>query len=121
MPRQTITFYDGGCPLCRKEVQHYRKIDRAHAVQWIDIDAQGDQLEDFGITQATAMTRFHVLDHEGQMQTGAAAFVALWSVLPYYRCLAKLARSMGLIPLLERLYIPFARWRLVRRRRNCPV
>ena len=121
MTQLITTFYDGGCPLCRREVQHYRRIDRARAVQWIDIVAQEDQLEDFGITRDTAMKRFHVLDQQGQMLTGADAFVTLWSVLPYYRWLARLTRSLGLIPFLERMYLPFARWRLARRRTNCPV
>jgi len=121
MPQQTITFYDGGCPLCRREVQHYRRIDHASAVQWIDIDTEGDLLEEFGITRATAMSRFHVLDQEGQMQTGAAAFVALWSALPYYRWLARFMRSLGLIPFLDRIYEPFARWRLARRCGSCTV
>lgn len=121
MPRQTITFYDGGCPLCRREIQHYRRLDRTGDVQWLDISAPGVQLEPFGITRTTAMSRFHVLDSTGRMQTGAAAFIALWSALPYYRWLAGLLRSLRLVPLLERLYVPFARWRLARRHGNCPV
>lgn len=120
MTHQVTTFYDGGCPLCRQEVQHYRRLDRDETVQWIDISAPGAQLDVFGISRATAMARFHVLDGEKQMQTGAAAFVALWSVLPYYHWLAKLVRVLGLIPFLEHLYEPFARWRLARRQRHCP-
>jgi predicted DCC family thiol-disulfide oxidoreductase YuxK len=121
MSFQTTVFYDGGCPLCRREVQHYQRIDRGCAVRWIDIDAQDTRLEHFGLTRDTAMARFHVQDREGDMQTGAAAFVALWRVLPYYRRLAGLLRSLRLVPLLEYVYEPFARWRLARRRNNCPV
>jgi predicted DCC family thiol-disulfide oxidoreductase YuxK len=121
MKNQVAMFYDGGCPLCRREVEHYRRLDRVRRVRWIDISLQRDSLEPFCLTESTAMARLHVLDGEGQMQTGAAAFVALWSELPYYRWLARFIRSFRLVPLLERLYSPFARWRLSRRRNSCPV
>lgn len=26
-PDKTTVFYDGGCPLCRREIDHYRRID----------------------------------------------------------------------------------------------
>ena len=121
MPQQIITFYDGGCPLCRREIEHYRRLDHAHVVRWIDIDAGDTGLQQFGITREVAMKRFHVMDQSGEMQTGAAAFVALWSVLPGYRWLAGLIRTLRLVPVLERCYAPFAHWRLARRRRTCPV
>ena len=121
MTDQITMFYDGGCPLCRREVGHYRRLDRARRVRWIDIDGQGEPLEPFHLTRSDAMARLHVLDRDGQMQSGAAAFVALWSALPYYRWLARFVQSLGLIPILERLYVPFARWRMSRRRKTCPV
>lgn len=114
-------FYDGGCPLCRREVHHYRRLDRAGNIGWIDINVQEGRLAAFGLTREDAMARLHVLDADGQLQTGAAAFVALWSALPYYRWLARLIRFLRLIPVLEFFYTPFARWRLGRRRSNCPV
>ena len=121
MKHKITMFYDGGCPLCRREVQHYRRLDRGRGVNWVDISVQADQLESHHLSHEAAMARLHVLDSEGQMQTGAAAFVALWSGLPYYRWLARFIRSFGLVPLLERLYAPFARWRLSRRSNSCPV
>lgn len=121
MEKPITVFYDGACPLCRREVHHYQRLDRAGAVYWIDISTQTDQLEFFHLSREDAMARLHVLDAEGQMQTGAAAFAALWSALPYYRWLAGLIRSAGLVPLLERIYQPFARWRLARLRHSCPV
>ena len=30
-------FYDGGCPLCSREVAHYRRLDRRNNVSWVDI------------------------------------------------------------------------------------
>ncbi len=121
MTNQTTMFYDGGCPLCRREVGHYRRLDVDSRVRWVDISTQHELLVSHCLNQSDAMARLHVLDREGRMQTGAAAFVALWSVLPYYRWLARLVTNLGLIPLLERLYVPFARWRMSRRSKTCPV
>ena len=121
MPRYITMFYDGGCSLCRREVHHYRRLDRDRNVRWIDISVGEDQLAAFGLTRESAMGRLHVLDAAGQVQTGAAAFSVLWSALPYYRWLARIIRYLRLIPVLECFYRPFARWRLARRCSNCPV
>lgn len=114
-------FYDGGCPLCRREVHHYRRLDRARNVRWINISVQEDRLAAFGLTREDALARLHVFDAAGQLQTGATAFAVLWSALPNYRWLARSIRYLRLIPVLECFYRPFARWRLARRRSNCPV
>ena len=121
MKNQVTMFYDAGCNLCSREVQHYRRIDRDRAVHWVDISKDTDQLENIQLTRAAAMARLHVVDSAGQLHTGAAAFVALWSALPYYRRLAGCVRALHLVPLLDRIYEPFARWRLTRRTDSCPV
>ena len=121
MKRTIIMFYDGGCPLCSREVNHYRRIDRDRNINWVDISVQADLTDSYQVTHEAAMARLHVLDSDGYMQTGAAAFVTLWSALPYYRWLAGIVRSLRLVPLLDRIYEPFARWRLSHRRNNCPI
>ncbi|CRI64811.1 hypothetical protein THIOKS12130002 [Thiocapsa sp. KS1] len=30
-------YFDGGCPLCSKEIAHYRRIDKAGAIHWVDL------------------------------------------------------------------------------------
>jgi predicted DCC family thiol-disulfide oxidoreductase YuxK len=121
MTNQVTMFYDGGCPLCRREVEHNRRLDRDRRVRWIDISVQRESPQPFCLTESTEMARLHVLDGEGQMKTGVAAFVPLWNELPYYRWLALFVQHLGLVPLLERLYEPFARWRISRRRKTCPA
>jgi predicted DCC family thiol-disulfide oxidoreductase YuxK len=114
-------FYDGACRLCSREVRHYRRIDKDDAIDWVDISVQAESLEAHQLSHADAMARLHVIDSAGRMQTGAAAFVALWSGLPYYRRLASVVRSLRLVPLLDLIYQPFARWRLSRRCNTCAV
>ena len=113
-PAATI-FYDGECPLCRREITHYRRLRGADRLLWIDITSDEATLAAHGLSREDAMARFHVRDAAGDWHTGAAGFVELWSHLRVYRWLASLLRSLRLVAVLDRAYTHFARWRLQRR------
>jgi len=108
-------FYDGACPLCRKEIAHYRRLAGAGRLSWVDISEAGPMLARHGLSRDTAMARLHVRDAQGNWQTGAWGFAELWSHLPAYRWLATFLRRSRTLPLLDRAYTHFARWRLGRR------
>ncbi|MEF8792093.1 thiol-disulfide oxidoreductase DCC family protein [Thiohalorhabdus sp.] len=108
-------FYDGGCPICRREVAFYRRLDRAGQVRWHDITADAEPLAAQGIGLRDAQARLHALDREGRLQVGAAAFVAVWRELPYWRWLAWAAAVPGVMAVMDALYRPYARWRFRRR------
>ena len=114
-PTATV-FYDGACPLCRREIAHYRRLRGAERLAWIDVASVNAPLATYGLSRERAMARFHVRDAAGRWQTGAFGFAELWSHLPAYRWLARTLRSLRLLPLLDRAYIRVARWRL---RRAC--
>ena len=107
-----IVFYDGQCPLCSREIAHYRRLRGADTLNWVDITQDEDTLTAHGLQRETAMARFHVRDAAGQWQTGAWGFAELWSHLPAYRWLARILRALRLLPLLDRVYARFARWRI---------
>ena len=113
--RAATIFFDGGCPLCLREIRHYRRRPGASNMLWIDISQDTDALAAHGLTRDQAMARFHVRDAVGRWHTGAWAFAELWSHLPAYRWLAGLLRGLNLLPALDRAYTGFARWRLRRR------
>lgn len=112
---KTIVYFDAGCALCRREIAHYRRLDRGFQCDWRDIGSSVDELGARGVSLATAMARLHVIDDSGEMHTGAYAFAAIWSRLPYYRWMARILRGLHLLPLLDMAYGPFARWRFNRR------
>ena len=114
---QTMMFYDGGCPLCSREVAHYQRLDSKSRIVWIDIHANPRAVDSIGVKYEDAMARLHVRDGAGEIQTGVWAFAAVWDALPYYRWLARILRALRLIPALDVAYTRFARWRL--RRRAC--
>ena len=114
MPQATV-FFDGECPMCRREIDHYRHLRGADRLLWVDITREETMLEAHGLRRENAMARFHVRDASGIWHIGAWGFVELWSHLPAYRWLARLVRKLQLVPVMDRIYNRFARWRLKRR------
>jgi predicted DCC family thiol-disulfide oxidoreductase YuxK len=106
-----VVFYDGGCPLCRREISHYRRIDDDRQLCGIDIHAHPEMLQAYGLTLTQAMQRMHVMESDGRLVSGAAAFIAMWRRLPRYRSLAWVVSSTGVFWLAEKPYSRFARWR----------
>ncbi|MFN0194088.1 MAG: thiol-disulfide oxidoreductase DCC family protein [Aestuariivirga sp.] len=107
-PTRSTVYFDGSCPLCRAEIGHYRRKDRSGALCFIDI-SKSDALLPDGLTQRRAMDRFHVRAGNGQLLSGAAAFIEVWARLPRWRWAARAAALPGMLALLElsyRLFLP---------------
>ncbi len=106
-PELTI-YHDGSCPLCRKEIAHYRRQSGAERLAFVDVSAPDCQ-PGVGLDRQGALSRFHVRLPDGTLQSGAAGFVAVWQRLPAWRWAARLASVPGALPLLElgyRLFLP---------------
>ena len=112
---KTTMFYDGGCPLCSREVAHYRRIDVNDNVHWLDINAEPESLEKHSLGYAAAMKHLHVLNTKGEIVRGAYAFHALWQALPRYRVLAILVSFPGFLWLMDKVYSKFAKRRYAKR------
>jgi len=65
------------------------------AIAWRDVSEEPEALAEHGIDPETARRRLHVLDPDGTLLSGADAFALLWSALPDYRRLGRLAASPG--------------------------
>ena len=109
-PAATV-YFDGACPVCRIEIAHYQGQPGAKALCFVDASkATADLGPD--LAQERAMARFHVRIADGSLVSGAAAMVAVWSVLPNWRWAARLAALPGMMSVLEtayRLFLPVRR------------
>lgn len=115
-PPRLVVFFDGGCPLCRREIAHYRRLDRRRRIHWVDITGPAPELAAAGIGAAAAMAQLHAFDpSDGSTRIGVWAFIALWQRLPGYRRLAWMVERLHLAPFLQRVYLRFAAWRKQRR------
>ena len=106
-------LYDGACPLCRREIGIYRGLQPVRAdspVCFADVSDATLPLPP-GTTREQLLARFHVRDRDGELLSGAQAFLALWAALPGWRWLAMVGRMPGAAWLMERTYRLFLRWR----------
>ena len=99
-----ITLYhDGSCPLCRREIDHYRRQRGADGLAFVDVSDCGAVVGP-DLDRRAAMARFHVRMPDGTLRSGAAGFLAVWRQLPRWRWLVGLARVPGVLALLEAGY-----------------
>ena len=97
---QTV-FYDGACPICRREIAFYQKRDGAEAIDWVDIGHNPTDPVAPGLSRADALGRFHVRTRSGAIISGAAAFAAVWRAFPTLKWLGILGGLPGPRHLLE--------------------
>lgn len=100
-------WFDGDCPLCRREIALMRRLDRRGAIRFIDV-ATGQGV--CPIDRSELLTRFHARE-DGQMVSGAEAFAAMWRAIPILAPFGQLARNRIVLAGLERLYLAFLKVR----------
>lgn len=100
-------WFDGDCPLCRREIALMRRLDRRGAIRFHDL-ATGQGA--CPIDRAQLLARFHARE-DGRLVSGAEAFAAMWRAIPALRPLGLLARNKRVLHTLERLYLAFLKVR----------
>ncbi len=113
-------YFDGGCPLCRREIAHYRGRHGAESIAWVDAAACAPEALGADLSRSAALARLHVRRPDGSLVTGAAAFATIWRQLPGYRWLGFAVRGPGL-RLLDLAYGGFLRLRRLWRRAPTPA
>ncbi|MCW3796732.1 DUF393 domain-containing protein [Sphingomonas sp. BN140010] len=106
-------WYDGACPLCRREISIMRGLDRGGAIRFVDLSSLAPT--DCPADRSALLQRFHAME-DGRMLSGAAAFAAMWRAIPVLRPLGIAARRPWVLRLLERCYLQFLRVRPVLQR-----
>ena len=100
---KVLVWFDGSCPLCRREIALMRRLDKAAAIQFVDVAAENAVCP---INRAELLARFHA-EENGVLFSGAAAFAAMWRAIPILRPLGLLAKNVTVLNGLEWLYLRF--------------
>jgi predicted DCC family thiol-disulfide oxidoreductase YuxK len=96
-PDETRVLYNANCPVCRFEIDHYRKVARRDDLPVAFDDLNGPELAAWGIDADAAARRLHVRRGD-EVLSGFPAFLALWSEMPRMRWLARALDRPGLRP-----------------------
>jgi predicted DCC family thiol-disulfide oxidoreductase YuxK len=100
-------WFDGACPLCRREIAFMRRLDCRGAIAFVDV-ANGEAA--CPIDRRELLARFHASEN-GDLLSGAAAFAAMWRAIPSLRPLGLAARNSRVLRWLERSYLLFLKGR----------
>ena len=92
---ELCVIYNDTCPICAREVGHYRRAAEAAGVPIRFDGLDGADLGLLGLDRDRAARRFHMV-RDGELLSGVDAFIALWSELPRWRWLARIVALPGL-------------------------
>lgn len=105
-------LYDGGCPLCMREIRALRRLDRGRGrISFEDIAGEGFDPAPYGLGYETLMSRIHGVLPDGTLIEGVEVFRRLYTAVGLGWLVAP-TRWPGLRTLSEAAYRAFARNRL---------
>jgi predicted DCC family thiol-disulfide oxidoreductase YuxK len=110
-PEPIQVFYDGGCPVCSREIAFYRARPGLDGFDWIDVSTAAPEALGPGLTRDAALARMHVRRADGTLVSGAAAFAEMWRRMPRLRWLGMLLSAPPFGALAELGYRGFLRVR----------
>ena len=104
MSKKIKVFFDSQCPLCSREIEYYKRQQGADLLDWVDIFNSSSSDYPDELTPEKALKRFHVIDTNGNLISGAKGFILLWSVLPKFYFLSNFFNKKYMGWLLEYFY-----------------
>ena len=100
-------YFDGGCPVCSREIAMYQRQSGGNTVNWVDVArCDAEELGQY-LSRDAAIARLHLRRPDGSLVSGAEAFTTLWRVLPRWAWLGRLFGSGATLWLLEAVYRTF--------------
>jgi predicted DCC family thiol-disulfide oxidoreductase YuxK len=112
-------FFDGDCPLCVREINLLRWLDRKQRVQFTDIADAAFDASKLGFAHETLMAKIHGRMSDGTFIEGVEVFRQLYQAVGFGPLVA-LTRMPGIRGLLDIGYTWFAKNRLrLTGRNNC--
>ena len=93
-------LYNGSCPICSKEIDHYRK--HSTNIEYEDLETIMC-FSAWGIDKEDAKKSLHVY-HDETVYTGVNAFIVLWREIPRYKWLSTLVSYPMIYPIANIIY-----------------
>jgi predicted DCC family thiol-disulfide oxidoreductase YuxK len=90
MADRPTVYYDGGCPVCSREVGFYQGRDVSDSFAWVDVARADEAALGQGLSRNEALARMHVRRADGTIVSGAAAFAEIWRGIPGLRWLGRM-------------------------------
>lgn len=120
MNNQLLVFFDGECPLCKREIKFLESIIHVGNAKFLDISEEKFEFDKYNKTYSLLMSEIHALKSDGTWLTGMEVFREVYS-LTKFRYLVKLTR----LPLIKQIfnicYSIFAKNRLKLTGRQCKI
>jgi len=104
-------FYDGDCPLCIREINMLRRLDKKDKILFTDIADQKFDALSVGVAWIKLMNKIHGRLPDGTLIEGVEVFRRLYSAVGF-GWLVKMTRWPGISHLLNWAYEIFAKNRL---------
>jgi predicted DCC family thiol-disulfide oxidoreductase YuxK len=80
-PARLTVYYDGLCPICRREIDWVRRRDKARALQLVDFAAADFNAGDAGIPEVQLMQEIHAQAADGEVLRGVEVFRQMYSLI----------------------------------------
>ncbi len=77
---RSALYYDGACPLCRREIAVVRRL--ASRIDFVDVHTLSEDQLPAGTSRPDLLRDLHFRHPDGQLETGLEANVALWQATP---------------------------------------
>ena len=110
-PYEFEVFFDGGCPLCVREIAMLRRLDRRGKIRFTDIDAKDFNAESVGKSYDELMKQIYGRLPDGTWIRGVEVFRRLYTAVGFGP-LVFLSRLPVISQGLDLGYVLFARNRL---------
>lgn len=108
---QFEVFFDGDCPMCRREIEMLRWLDKRDRVTFTDISEAGFDATPLGTSWEALMAEIHGRTGDGRWVKGVEVFRQLYSAVGF-SWLVPVTRIPGISHLLDAGYVVFAKNRL---------
>ena len=104
-------YFDGECPICRREIDLMKILNRGERLQCIDFSTLSYRPTDHGLNQFDLGRVIHARWSDGTLISGVEVFRETWEAIGL-GFLARISRRPMLNKLLVKAYAWFARNRL---------